>query len=104
MEGLPDRAPKNSYAVLTGGLHKNDVLTPEETDLFIHAGAEKQLGLWVGAGVSTLLFQSLFSTELLGFSSPQWDWMKGTVPSADKHKFKMVHDQWAGPGTAWSRK
>lgn len=53
-----------------------------------------------------MLLQSLFSTELLGFSSPQWDWMEGTVPSADKHKFQMVHDRWAGPspGKAWSRK
>lgn len=75
-------------------------------DLFIHAGAEKQLGLWVKEGVSTLLVQSLFSTELLGFSSMLWDWMEGTVPSADKHKFQMISDQWAGPspGTAWSRK
>lgn len=75
-------------------------------DLFIHAGAEKQMGLWVGEGVSTLLFKSLFNTELLGFSSLQWDWMEGTVPSADKCKFQMVHDQRArpSPGTAWSRK
>lgn len=67
---------------------------------------KKQQGLWVREGVSTLLVQSLFSPELLGFSSMQWDWMEGTVPSADKHKFQMVPDQWAGPspGTAWSRK
>lgn len=32
--------------------------------------------------------------------------MQGTVPSADKRKYQMVHDQRAGPspGTAWSRK
>ena len=53
-----------------------------------------------------MLVLSLFSTELPGFSSPQWDWMQGTVPSADKHKFQMVRDHWAGPslGIAWSRK
>lgn len=104
--GLTWRAPKNSSSVLTGGLQRNDVLTPEKTDLFIHAGAEKQLGLWAGEWVSTLLFHSLFGTELLGFTSPPWDWMEGTVPNANKHKFQMAHGQWAGLslGTVWCRK
>lgn len=49
-----------------------------------------------------MLFHSLFGTELLGFSSPQWDLMEGTVPSANKHKFQMACDQLVG--TVWSRK
>lgn len=47
---------------------------PQISEQFIHAGAgagagagaERQPCLWVGAGVSTLLLQSLFSAELLG--------------------------------------
>lgn len=61
-------------------------------DLFIRGGAGKQLGQWVWAGVSTLLWHSLFGTELPGFSGPQWDWTEGIVPSANKHKFQN------GPG------
>lgn len=46
--------------------------------------------MWVRAGVSTLLQLSLFGTELLSISAPQCDWMEGTVPSANKHKFQMA--------------
>lgn len=63
-------------------------------DLFIRGGAGKQLDSWVWTQVSTLLQCSLFGTELLGFSRPQWDWTEGIVPSANKHKIQN------GPGPA----
>lgn len=53
-----------------------------------------------------MLFQPLFSTELLGFISLQWNWIKGTMPSAvsTSSKSSMTTGSDHSPGIARSRK